>query len=126
MKTAFQELDRLVGVTAIAKLRGPVGDRIREQIDSSEYKNPWIIGYWLGKNYEGRGYMTEANKALLKFGVESFGVDCYLVDISPKNQKSANVVKRLGFEFLTDSFMINKVRSDWPEKVPCMVYRKLY
>jgi hypothetical protein len=108
------------------KLRSPLGDRSRDHIDSPYYKNPWLLGYWLNKNSEGKGYVTEACRALMEYGIEIFDIDCFLAEPNPENEKSIRVLKRLGFEFLSKSSMKNMgMRSDWPESVPIDVYRKL-
>lgn len=77
-------------------------EHIRQLIDSPDYKNPWLIGYWLGKHYEGHGYVTEACSAMLDWGTKEMGIDCYFAQIYEDNTKSRAVVKRLGFEFWCD------------------------
>jgi len=121
-----KEHDKLIGLCTIKTLRGPLGDEIRDQIDSPLYKNPCCIGYWISKHYEGSGYATEACKLMLEYGIAQLGVDCYLVEILPENEKSAKVVERLEFTKYTHAFLNNMgVRSDWPYLIPVDIYRKL-
>jgi RimJ/RimL family protein N-acetyltransferase len=55
------------------------------------------IGYWLRTSQTGRGYMTEAGRAmvelLLKLGFCRIEIRC-----DPQNQKSRAVAQRLGFQ----------------------------
>jgi ribosomal-protein-serine acetyltransferase len=55
------------------------------------------IGYWLGREYEGRGIMTDACRAVV---THLFGeLDLHRVEIrcAVENAKSAAIAKRLGF-----------------------------
>lgn len=58
-----------------------------------------ILGYWMGKDYQNRGYVTEAAEMLIKHTFEDTLVrgmwcGCYL-----DNAKSARVQEKLGFKF---------------------------
>jgi len=107
----------------ILKLRSSFGDRIRSQIDSPSYRNPWLLGYWLNKNYERKGYASEACRILIDYAASKVGVDCFLAHVDPANDKSSKVVERLGFSLLKTTTMKNMgARSDWPEDIPCHVY----
>ncbi len=55
------------------------------------------IGYYLGKNYWNRGYMTEAATALLNYGFDDLGLEKVLGCVVPDNLGSATVLKKLGF-----------------------------
>ena len=56
------------------------------------------IGYGMKPEYEGKGYMTEAVNALLKYGKDN-GVSKVIADTKESNYKSQNVLKRNGFIF---------------------------
>ena len=55
------------------------------------------MGYWLGKPYWGRGFATEAARALMSYGFTKGGVTrftgCHFAD----NPSSARVLTKLGF-----------------------------
>jgi RimJ/RimL family protein N-acetyltransferase len=57
------------------------------------------LGYWLGAPFRGRGYMTEAARAVVDFGFDGLGLDqiswCAVVG----NAASAVVARRTGFAF---------------------------
>ena len=57
------------------------------------------VGYGMNPAYTGRGYMTEALGAFLRFGKER-GVKTVRADTAPDNIKSQNVLRRCGFRFL--------------------------
>ena len=59
------------------------------------------VGYGLNPAYTGRGYMTEALDAFLRFG-KAQGVKTVRADTRPDNMKSQNVLKRCGFTFLRE------------------------
>ena len=59
------------------------------------------VGYGMNPRYTGHGYMTEALRALLRFGKEK-GVKTVRADTRPDNVRSQNVLKRCGFSFLRE------------------------
>lgn len=63
------------------------------------------IGYYLGRDYWGRGYMTEAAGAVLDFGFETLGLDVVRADAFEQNAASAGVLQKLGFVDLGPSTM---------------------
>jgi len=60
--------------------------------------NYYDLGYWLGKDYWGKGYATESSKKLLEYALEKLNSpkikSGYFVD----NLSSGNVLKKLGFK----------------------------
>ena len=60
--------------------------------------NYYELGYWLGKDYWGKGYATESSKYLLKYALEKLDSpkikSGYFID----NLPSGNVLKKLGFK----------------------------
>ncbi len=55
------------------------------------------LGYYLGSAYWGRGYATEAGRALLAFAFDRLGVHRVEAEVVPGNAASARVLVRLGF-----------------------------
>lgn len=72
-------------------LIGCVGYRATEQ-DHAE------MGYWIGKPYWGRGYATEAARALIRYAFERERFDYLTVGHFKENPASARVIAKLGFE----------------------------
>lgn len=58
-----------------------------------------MLGYWIGKDYWGKGYATEAANAALTYAFETLNlplVSCYHYAY---NRRSENVIKKLGFQY---------------------------
>ena len=62
--------------------------------------NYYELGYWLGKDYWGKGYATESSKYLLEYALKKSDSpkikSGYFID----NLPSGNVLKKLGFKEL--------------------------
>lgn len=55
------------------------------------------IGYWIGAEHEGKGYVTELSGALTRLALETRRVQAVEIHCDPKNARSAAVPARLGF-----------------------------
>jgi [ribosomal protein S5]-alanine N-acetyltransferase len=58
------------------------------------------IGYWLGRRYWRRGYMSEAAKAMLSYGFNNLGVQVVNGGHYEENTPSGKVMLRVGFQHL--------------------------
>lgn len=58
----------------------------------------WEIGYWIGRPYWGRGYITEACSALLAEADKSLGAEDRIAGVFTDNPVSAHILEKLGFE----------------------------
>ncbi|MGY0694550.1 GNAT family N-acetyltransferase [Virgibacillus sp. FSP13] len=56
------------------------------------------IGYWITREHWGKGYATEAGKALLEYGHKQLDRQRFIALIQPGNVASHNVAKKLGME----------------------------
>lgn len=54
------------------------------------------LGYWLGHDYWGQGYATEAGQAMLRFSFETLKLDKVCAQSLPENEGSVQVLKKLG------------------------------
>lgn len=57
------------------------------------------IGYWLSKEHEGKGLMTEAARQLIRVAFEHASVHRIRVAAATTNHRSLAVIGRLGFRF---------------------------
>jgi ribosomal-protein-serine acetyltransferase len=57
------------------------------------------LGYWLRTDVTRRGLMTEAARAAIDFGFEGMHAHRIRVAAGTGNQRSLNVIRRLGFRF---------------------------
>ena len=55
------------------------------------------LGYWIGAVYRGRGLMTEAIAAVIRFARDSRNAVAIWAGIKPVNSASCHLVDRLGF-----------------------------
>jgi RimJ/RimL family protein N-acetyltransferase len=62
---------------------------------------PWTakLGYAIGADHWGRGYATDAARALLRFAFDSLDRHRVTAAIGPENEASIAVVKRIGFTY---------------------------
>ncbi|MTI01110.1 GNAT family N-acetyltransferase [Roseibium sp. RKSG952] len=65
----------------------------REHLDCPD------LGYALLDEYQGKGYATEAARAVLSFSQTQLGMTRLLAVTSPHNAKSASVLTKAGFTF---------------------------
>ncbi len=56
------------------------------------------LGYGLAAKKQGQGLMTEAGTRLITYAFEDLNLHRIMASHIPQNQRSANVLKRLGFE----------------------------
>lgn len=62
----------------------------------------WGLGYWLSEHATGRGFMTAAASALLRFAKQSLSATEIRAAVTHGNDKSAAVLARLGFTDVAD------------------------
>ena len=80
------------------KIMGSIGlepDRRREDVASRE------MGYSLGKAFWGKGYMTEASKAVIDYAFtqEKEPIVILAICTGPDNQRSQRVIEKCGFVY---------------------------
>jgi RimJ/RimL family protein N-acetyltransferase len=95
-KQALEKKERFE-MTIILKETGlPIGMCGFCQV-SWEYLNA-EMGYWLGKPYWGRGYMTEAVRRLLVYGFEELGFERIYAQCFDLNPASVRVLEKAGLK----------------------------
>ena len=67
--------------------------------DSGEWRVEAALGYWLAEPFQHQGIMTEAVEALLAHAQRDLGIRRVWADYYEGNDKSCNVMKRLGLHF---------------------------
>lgn len=89
------------------------------------------LAYWLGSEFRGRGYATEACRAVLQYGFENLGLNKVTVAHALENGASRDLIRRLGFRevgieyrhFQKDGHWIDHVtyellKCDWEKQTP--------
>lgn len=108
------------------KIIGSIGledDRRREHVNSRE------LGYSLAKDVWGKGYMTEAAKAVIDYGFIELGLTVMAICTGPENKRSQRVIEKCGFKFEgrqrrgyriydgtdRDNMVYSMLREEWEE-----------
>lgn len=55
------------------------------------------IGYWCRKRFEGQGYISEAVRAITRFGFETLNAERIVIRCDALNARSAAVARRCGY-----------------------------
>ncbi len=84
------------------------------------------IGYALGRDHWGHGYMQETLKAVLNYAFDVLNLHRIEADVDPRNTASVKTVERLGFQRegylrerwqvngeIQDAFFFGLLRQDW-------------
>jgi [ribosomal protein S5]-alanine N-acetyltransferase len=56
------------------------------------------LGYWIGVPYWGQGYATEAAQAIVRYGLETLGLNRIYAHHMARNPASGRVLERVGME----------------------------
>jgi len=67
--------------------------------DMTDREDECELGYWLGKPFWGKGYMTEAAEGLLRYGFEVLGMTAIWCGYYDGNARSKRVQEKLGFVY---------------------------
>ncbi len=81
-----------VGIMYQGELVGMIG---YHQIDRANLKTS--IGYWLAEDYQGKGIMTKATRALVDHAFNTLHLNRVEIQCGMKNVKSRAIPERLGF-----------------------------
>lgn len=99
-----EEDDALVGGATVSNIRRGVA-----QMAS--------LGYWAGEMYAGRGYVTAAVRAVVRFSFEDLNLHRVEAACQPDNLASRRVLEKAGFieEGLARAYL--KINGDWRDHV---------
>ncbi len=93
MQKSFAESGVLIcGIWCEGKLCGVVG---YNRIDRNNRTG--TLGYWLAKNYEGKGIMTACCRAFVSHAFDEYGLNRLVILVATENHRSQAIPDRLGF-----------------------------
>ena len=72
------------------------------------------IGYRLHQHYWGKGFATEATKAIIKYGFKQMKLSSLFAITDCNNDASKNVLLKCGLQ-ITTSFLLDKIPHYWLE-----------
>lgn len=83
---------------AVNKSKGEfIGWVALKDLDNSEYIE---VGYRLLKEHWGKGYATDATKALINYGFNKLDLDKITAVALPENKASTNVMQKAGMKYV--------------------------
>jgi ribosomal-protein-alanine N-acetyltransferase len=87
------------------------------------------LGYWLGVNYWGKGYATEAAREMLRYGFEDLGLHRIVASHFKHNPASGHILKKIGMRHegcqrehllkwgqFVDSELYGVLRQEWERR----------
>lgn len=60
------------------------------------------LGYWIGEDYQGQGYATEASEALINRAFGELDIERIYASFRQENLASKRVLEKLGFEYYSE------------------------
>ena len=81
------------------KAIGAIELKLKGHTDMTDKDDECELGYWLGKEFWGRGYMPEAAKAVLRHSFENLGMSVVWCGYYDGNHKSKRVQEKVGFVY---------------------------
>lgn len=82
-----KETGRIIGSIGLEE------DRRRDGVASRE------LGYWLRTDCWGKGYMTEAAKAVIDYAFSRLNLTILAICTGPENRRSQRVIEKCGFSY---------------------------
>jgi ribosomal-protein-alanine N-acetyltransferase len=87
-------------------LVGWIGLR-RKELDHKR----WGLGYWIGEPFHGRGYMSEAGRAIIGLAWSLLDADVIEAAAQPGNAASIAILRKLGMRFAGQKMIFAPVRN---------------
>ena len=91
-----------------------VDDCVAGNIVSWDADGRRLVGYWIGREYWGRGIATEAGAAWRDHGLGALGLTRIVSMISPENAASRRIAEKLGFTVEREAM--------WGDEGPFLMY----
>lgn len=83
-----------------------------------------MIWYSLDPAYQGKGYATEASRALVRFAFEQLGLHRVWADADPRNPASIRVMERLGMRREAHHIENVCIRDEWCDSIIYAMLRR--
>lgn len=81
------------------KAIGAIELKLKGRTDMADRDDECELGYWLGKPFWNKGYMTEAAKEILRHGFEDLGMTTVWCGYYDGNKRSKRVQEKVGFVY---------------------------
>jgi ribosomal-protein-alanine N-acetyltransferase len=80
------------------------------------------LAYWIGPEFQGKGLMLEAGSRIVQFAFEELKLHKLVVGHHLNNERSKNLIERLGFKFLCEEEEVFMKDNVW---ISCRFYHLL-
>ncbi len=115
-RTALEQEGDALNLAAVVAATGePVGD-LSLFWTSAEHRQG-ELGYLLDPAHQGRGYATEAARALLAVGFEAAGFHRITARLDARNTASARVAERLGMRREAHLVQNERMKGEWVDEL---------
>ena len=81
----------------VIEVGGTFAGAIAAQASSGEYAGTALFGYWLGRDYWGRGIATDAARTMARYALRNRGLRRLEASVFAPNAASARVLEKSGF-----------------------------
>lgn len=105
----------MLAVERMGEVIGMVGIGNKEEVD-----NEIEIAYFISEDYAGKGYMSEAAKAVSCWALQNLKMDYLIAIVELDNYPSQRVVEKCGFRKIETRMILNSGES---EEKPFFYYR---
>jgi RimJ/RimL family protein N-acetyltransferase len=102
-----------ITVGAEGELAGAIGMRVQRESDRAE------IGYWIGVPFWGRGFATEAARAVVQYGFDRLALHRIYAEHFKRNASSGRVLQKIGMRHEGTARQAHK---KWGEYVDTELY----
>lgn len=75
------------------------------------------LSYWIGKDYQGKGYVTEACRKIIDFGFNNLNLHKIIVAHAAQNDRSESVCKKLNFVKYSHEHDAFKKQNQWHDLI---------
>lgn len=96
IKKSVMQNKRNDGFNCVVLYKGKISGVIG-LTEISRFNNRTEIGYWLGKEFTGKGIITKSCKALADYCFDKLNVNRIIIRCESNNKKSRMIPERLGF-----------------------------
>lgn len=86
------------------------GGKVIGSCGVSPHFNQWELGYWVGKPYWGRGFVTEAACGVMEWAMQTQSAIRFMAGHYTDNPASGSVLKKLGFKPVGEVFWHARAR----------------
>ena len=105
--------DKIIGFVSLIDIRRNIRTWILNRAE---------LSYWIGSAYQGRGFATEASKAVVEYGFKNLEFHKIIIAHAVENSESQRICNKLGFIKYAhehDAFLKNEIWHDliWYELI---------